>query len=100
MSLEQAKAIKEKRELAQELGTWQFLRSVIPALAKETHKHPADVTEFAAKIEARGGKSKSGESDTGINEDKNGASEEEEEEIQAPRKRMVRSVMRSTNPPN
>ena len=51
-------------------------------------------------MEARGGKSKSGESDYAINEDKNGVSEEEEEEIQAPRKRMVRSNMRSTAPRN
>ncbi|KJA23487.1 hypothetical protein HYPSUDRAFT_215081 [Hypholoma sublateritium FD-334 SS-4] len=69
MSLDQAKAIKEKRELAQEL---------------------ADVTEFAAKMEARGGssaKSKSVEPDTAVKEEKGGSSEDEE--IQAPRKRMM-----------
>jgi len=71
MSLEQAKAIKEKRELAQEL---------------------ADVTEFAATMEARGGssaESKSVEPDMAAIKEKDGPSEDEEEEIQAPRKRTM-----------
>lgn len=53
-------------------------------------------------MEARGGssaKSKSVEPDAAAKEEKDGSSEDEEE-IQAPRKRMVRNFMRSIILPN
>jgi len=86
--MEQAKAIKEKREFEQELGNVFFYPRFFG-----THLYHAlaDVKEFADRMEGRPSRSRNVATKATVTEDsdKEDASEEDEDVDVAPRKRPV-----------
>ena len=100
MSLEQAKAIRQKREFEQELGARVYLRLGAVILTCWTcwvdvrpgaHTHTEDVKEFAEKMESANRRRSAKGAAAAATAEKDGEDEDDEEsDIEIPPKRRVR----------